>query len=65
VVDITDQWEAQQDLLKIHKSQFSGDHLQGVIGMVGGRASRDGERVGLTYGEGLRCVALGAVNGKQ
>jgi LmbE family N-acetylglucosaminyl deacetylase len=59
VVDITDQWEAQKDLLKIHKSQFFGEHLQGIYNMVEGRALKDGERVGLTYGEGLRCVRLG------
>jgi LmbE family N-acetylglucosaminyl deacetylase len=56
--DITNQWDAQQDLLAIHKSQFYGDHLLGVYGMVGGRAERDGSQSGFSMAEGLRCVRL-------
>ena len=58
VADITDEWDAQQDLLKIHKSQFFGKHLDGIVGMVGDRALKDGARAGYTYGEGFHCVKI-------
>jgi len=56
--DITDQWDAKQALLTIHKSQFYGEHLTGIIGMVESRAERDGLRSGFSLAEGLRCVRL-------
>lgn len=56
--DISSQWDKQQDLLAIHKSQFYGDHLAGIIEMVGSRAERDGKMSGLSMAEGLRCVQL-------
>lgn len=56
--DITHEWEAQKNLLRIHKSQFHGDHLQRVTDMVESSALDDGQRVNGTYGEGFRCIKL-------
>jgi LmbE family N-acetylglucosaminyl deacetylase len=56
--DITEEWDKQQDLIAIHKSQFSGEHLEGVYEMVGDRAERDGAKIGVSMAEGLRCVQL-------
>jgi LmbE family N-acetylglucosaminyl deacetylase len=60
IVDISKEWDAQQELLAIHKSQFYGDHLTGIIGMVGGNAEKEGALAGFDYGEGLKCVRVGA-----
>ncbi len=57
-VDITDQWDAQQGLIAMHKSQFSGSRLQMVLNMVESNAVEDGERIGVNYGESFRCVRL-------
>ncbi len=56
--DIEKEWPNQQDLLAIHKSQFNGEHLDGIYAMVGGRAERDGRKSGLSMAEGLRCARL-------
>ncbi|MBV6457993.1 MAG: hypothetical protein HONBIEJF_01114 [Fimbriimonadaceae bacterium] len=58
VVDISDQWEAKRELLAIHKSQFFGERLRRVTNMVQNRAIEDGERIGVTYGEGFRCLRM-------
>ena len=58
VVDITDLWEDQKNLLAIHKSQFYGKHLEGVENMIADRAEKDGAMIGVDMGEGLRCVML-------
>jgi LmbE family N-acetylglucosaminyl deacetylase len=57
-VDITDDWDKKQALLAIHKSQFSGSHLQKVTNMVAGLAEEDGDKAGVTLGEGFRCVRI-------
>jgi len=56
--DISNYWERKKELLKIHKSQFHGSHLEGVTNMVEQSAMDDGERIGTTYGEGFRCTKL-------
>ena len=56
VFDISDLWEDQKRLLEIHKSQFFGAKLPMVENMVASTAERDGERIGVGLGEGLRCI---------
>jgi LmbE family N-acetylglucosaminyl deacetylase len=58
VVDITDLWEDEKRLLQIHKSQFSGEHLNGVENMISSSAEKDGALIGVDLGEGFRCVKL-------
>lgn len=58
VRDITDDWPAKSELLAIHKSQFFGERLERVRGMVAGRAEEDGEAIGVPLGEGFRCTRL-------
>jgi len=58
VVDISDLWDQKADMLKIHKSQFHDERLEGVTNMVQDLAARDGERVGTTFGEGFHVVRL-------
>lgn len=58
VIDITDHWEAKRQLLSVHKSQFFGERLERVTNMVQNRAVEDGERIGVTYGEGFRCLQM-------
>lgn len=58
VRDISDDWEEQQKLLKIHKSQFYGERLERVTEMVESRALDEGFTIGKTYGEGFRCSEL-------
>lgn len=56
--DITADWPLQEELLAIHKSQFYGERLAGIKNMVGGMAMQIGDRIGVAYAEGLRCVRL-------
>ncbi|MCC7229926.1 MAG: PIG-L family deacetylase [Fimbriimonadaceae bacterium] len=58
IVDISDYWDQKKELLKIHKSQFHGDRLVNVTNMVEDSAMIDGERIGVTYGEGFRAMAI-------
>ncbi len=58
VSDISDYWPEKESMLKIHKSQFYGQRLEGVTNMVEDGAIRDGERIGTTYGEGFRATPL-------
>jgi LmbE family N-acetylglucosaminyl deacetylase len=58
ICDISKQWEAQKNLLQIHRSQFHGDRLQLVTNMVEEHAIADGERIEKDYGEGFRCIRL-------
>jgi hypothetical protein len=37
---------------------FYGGHLERVLNMVEANAGEDGDRIGVTYGEGFRCVRL-------
>ena len=59
VVDISAVWPEKAKLLTIHKSQFHGDRLEMVTRMVQGRAMDDGRRIGVQFGEGLRCSRVG------
>lgn len=58
IVDISDYWEQKKEQLKIHKSQFNGDRLFHVTNMVEDSAMTDGERIGVTYGEGFRATDM-------
>lgn len=58
VVDITRQWSDKREMLAIHKSQFHDDRLMMIRNMVEDMASKDGERIGVPYGEGFRCEKL-------
>ena len=57
-VDVTDQWERQKQLIAMHRSQFSGEKLELIENMVESNANDDGERIGVSYGEGFHCVHL-------
>ena len=59
VIDISDLWDQKADMLKIHKSQFHGERLEGVTGMVQQSAADDGEKVGTTFGEGFDVSRIG------
>lgn len=56
--NIDNDWEAQKQLLQIHRSQFHGGRLEMVTNMVEDLAMQDGERINSTYGEGFRCIKL-------
>jgi len=58
ICDISDLWDAEEALLKIHRSQFHGERLEMITNTVQNFAVDDGERIGVTYGEGFRCVRL-------
>lgn len=58
VRDITDDWTTKSELLAVHESQFHGERLERVRGLVASRAEEDGERVGVPLGEGFRCSRL-------
>jgi LmbE family N-acetylglucosaminyl deacetylase len=58
VFDISDLWEDQKQLLQIHKSQFFGTKLDGVENMIESMAEKDGARIGVNLGEGLRCEKI-------
>lgn len=57
VDDVTDNWDAKERYLAIHKSQFAKKQ-DGINNMVAGFAERDGERIGVALGEGFRCVRV-------
>lgn len=56
VMDISDYWDAKRDLLQMHASQFHGPRLVAITNMVGNRAERAGAGIGVSMGEGYRCV---------
>lgn len=58
VRDITDDWPTKSDLLAVHASQFYGERLERIRGMVASRAESDGERIGVALGEGFRCTRV-------
>ncbi len=58
IVDVSNQWDAQQQLLQIHSSQFHGKRLEMITGMVGEHALDEGKLRGYLMGEGFRCVKL-------
>jgi LmbE family N-acetylglucosaminyl deacetylase len=57
-VDVSDEWDRQSELLAIHASQFHGERLEQIRNMVAYNAYNDGDRIGVAYGEGFRCVKL-------
>lgn len=59
VVDVTDQWEAHQKLLAIHRSQFFGERLNRVRNLVESNLADDGARIGVPLGVGFRCSRVG------
>jgi len=56
VRDISSEWPAQQELLKIHASQFHGTRLERIYALVSDRQFAEGELRGFYMGEGFRCV---------
>lgn len=58
VVDMSDEWPAKVELLKIHASQFNGEKLEFVKNMVEESAIEDGTRIDATYGEGFRAIRM-------
>jgi LmbE family N-acetylglucosaminyl deacetylase len=57
-LDITNLWEAKSDLLRIHKSQFSGNRATAVLSMVQSRARADDAAIQVPLAEGFRCTPL-------
>lgn len=57
VVDVTDAWDAKLKLLAIHRSQFARKQEM-VDNLVASFAEKDGERIGVSLGEGFRCLPL-------
>lgn len=57
-IDTSDLWDRRSDLLAIHKSQFYGERLERIRGMVYGRAEEDGRRGGFDLAEAFRATKL-------
>lgn len=57
-VDTSGLWEKRSELLAIHKSQFFGERLERVRGMVEGRAYEYGEEAGTEMAEAFRATKL-------
>ena len=58
VVDVTDQWDEHKSLVAEHKSQFSGERLEGVQNMIASMLEEYGLRIDATLGVGMRCTRL-------
>ena len=58
-VNISEVWPVKEELLRIHKSQFSGDRMGMVMSIVRGRAQADGRAIQVPFAEGFRCTRLG------
>jgi len=58
VLDISNEWPAQQHLLEIHASQFHDHRLEMIRGMVGQRQSEEGRLNGYFMAEGFRCLSV-------
>lgn len=54
--DITADWPAKRDLLKVHHSQFGGAKFARIEGMVRDRAADAGKRIGAAYAESFRAT---------
>lgn len=59
VADVTEEWERRRQLLRYHASQWKAGRLRTVETLVMRDAEMDGRRIGVRYGEGLRCVRSG------
>jgi LmbE family N-acetylglucosaminyl deacetylase len=57
-VDTSKYWERRSKLVAIHKSQFYGDKLTMIRGMLFEKSMNDGEEVGIELAEGFRAVRL-------
>jgi LmbE family N-acetylglucosaminyl deacetylase len=53
-VDITRYWFGKKELVAVHESQFYGERLQWITGMLAERATEEGERAGLSMAESYR-----------
>lgn len=58
-VDVDRTWAQAQDLLAVHKSQFNGEKLGFIQGMVSERALMTGEAFEMGFAEGFRAVWMG------
>ncbi len=58
-VDISKVWPRKAELLKIHKSQFTGEPSSMVMSIIQGRAEADGKAIGVQFAEGFRCTRFG------
>ena len=59
VADVTDLWPRRRELLRCHPSQWHNRQFDTVSSLITQSALADGRRLGVEYGEGLRCVRLG------
>jgi LmbE family N-acetylglucosaminyl deacetylase len=57
-IDISGDWEEKRKLLAIHRSQFYGEGMQRIEGLVRGTAEREGAALGVALAEGFRAVRL-------
>ena len=57
-VDTSKYWEGRSRLVAIHKSQFYGEKLNLIRGMLYEKEMTDGEAAGFELGEGFRAVKL-------
>lgn len=53
--DITRDWPAKRDLLRLHDSQFGGSKFARIEGMVRDRAADGGKQIGVAYAESFRA----------
>lgn len=56
--DISKDWPEKKRLLSVHRSQFFGDRLKFIEGLVEGLAKQDGAQIGVSHAEGLRFTKL-------
>jgi LmbE family N-acetylglucosaminyl deacetylase len=55
VVDVSKVWDERQSVLAVHKSQFFGEHLDGIREMIEDRSMQEGAPKGFEEGEAFRC----------
>lgn len=55
-VDATPYWEEKERLLAVHSSQFFGERLARIEGIVDGIARMEGEKLGVRLAEGFRVL---------
>jgi LmbE family N-acetylglucosaminyl deacetylase len=57
-VDTSKYWDKRSELVSIHKSQFYGEKLERVRGMLYEKEMNDGEEAGSDLAEGFRAIKL-------
>jgi LmbE family N-acetylglucosaminyl deacetylase len=57
-VDVTAEWPRKEELLRVHSSQFNGDRLRLIYGIVARSAAEYGALTHTRYAEGFRCTHL-------